>query len=366
MNEKGSGRRATALPTEEERFSGEPTDEEPFLPGDGPEDAALEEEDDASLPVDGPVEQEDGSVLILEGASHWYGEVIALNDVGLHVPPGITGLLGPNGAGKTTLMRLAMGLVRPTTGQVRLLGEDPWDNPQIMRRIGYVPEAPPPWPRRSGRACVALTAQLAGLSPGDADQAARKALAEVGLEKAMERPSGTYSQGMQQRLKFAIAIAHEPRFLVLDEPLTGTDPVARRHLMELLQTLAGKGVSILLSTHVLEDVEALTDRIVLLDRGRLLAHGTVEEIRGLLDRYPRTVRVATKEPKRLGALLWPLESVVDIAAEENAVVVHTPNPAEFHEQLQQLLLREQGLEFTSVTTLDDNVEAVFRYLVESR
>lgn len=305
-------------------------------------------------------------VLALDGASHWYGEIIALNDIDLHVPPGITGLLGPNGAGKSTLMRMAMGLVRPTTGTLRLLGEDPWDNPALMRRIGYVPEAPPPWPKRSGRECVALTAGLAGLSPKEADEAARKALAEVGLEDAMERPSGSYSQGMQQRLKIAIAIAHGPTFLVLDEPLTGTDPIARRYLMQLLQDLAGKGVSILVSTHVLEDVEALTDRIVLLNRGRLLAHGTVEEIRGLLDRYPRTVRVATTEPKRLGALLWPLDSVVDIAAEDQAVVVHTPNPALFHEQLQELLLREQGLEFTSVTTLDDNVEAVFRYLVESK
>ncbi len=306
------------------------------------------------------------AILVMEGASHWYGEVIAVNDVDLKVPAGITGLLGPNGAGKTTLMRLAMGLVRPTTGRVELLGENPWGNPDVMKHIGYVPEAPPPWPKRSGLECVTLTARLAGLEPAHAHEAALDAVREVGLEEAMDRPSHTYSQGMQQRLKFAIAIAHAPRFLVLDEPLTGTDPVARRHLMDIMHRLARNGVSILLSTHVLEDVEALTDRIVLLNHGRLLAHGTVDEIRGLLDRYPRTVRVATPEPKRLGGLLWPLDSVVDVAAEEGAVVVHTPDPTEFHKQLQDLLLREPGIRFTSLTTLDDNVEAVFRYLVESR
>lgn len=306
------------------------------------------------------------AVLVMKNASYWYGEIIAVNDVNFSIPPGITGLLGPNGAGKSTLMRMAMGLARPTTGQVRVLGVDPWGNPEGMKNIGYVPEAPPPWPRRTGFETCTLMAQLAGLAPGAAREAAHKALREVGLEESMDRPSGTYSQGMQQRLKFAIAIAHSPRLLVLDEPLTGTDPVARRHLMDLMKRLAEEGVSILLSTHVLEDVEVLTDRIVLLNHGRLLADGTVEEIRGLLDRYPRTVRLATPEPKRLGGLLWPLETVVDVAAEEGAVVVHTPNPTEFHKELQALLLREQDVPFVSVTTLDDNVEAVFRYLVESR
>jgi ABC-2 type transport system ATP-binding protein len=311
------------------------------------------------------VEDQD-AVLVMKGASYWYGEIIAVNDVNLHVAPGITGLLGPNGAGKSTLMRMAMGLAQPTTGTIRLMGKDPWREKQTMRHIGYVPEGPPPWPDRSGLEATTLMAKLAGLEAKEAEQAARKAIEDVGLEDAMHRPSGTYSQGMQQRLKFAIAIAHGPRLLVLDEPLTGTDPVARRHLMEVMKRLADEGVSILISTHVLEDVEALTDRIALLDHGRLIVHGTVEEIRGLLDRYPRTVRVVTPDPKGLGALLWPLDSVVDVAAEEAAVVVHTPDPIVFHEQLQALLIENKEVSFTSVTTLDDNVEAVFKYLVESR
>jgi ABC-2 type transport system ATP-binding protein len=306
------------------------------------------------------------SVVALEGASRWYGEIIGVNGVTVHIPEGITGLLGPNGAGKSTFMRLAMGLMRPTTGTVRVLGENPWANHSLMKRVGFVPDTPAPWPQRSGLECVTLGARLAGVPANQAEDAARRAIEAVGLTSAMDRRVSGYSHGMQQRLKFALAIAHEPELLILDEPLTGTDPVARRHLMDLMRERAAAGTSIILSTHVLPDVEALTDRIVLLNHGRLVAHGTVDEIRNLLDQYPRTVRIVTDDPKAMGALLWQLETVNEVAAEEGAVVVRTLQPAEFHRELQRVLLQHPNVSFTAVTTLDDNVEAVFRYLVDSR
>jgi ABC-2 type transport system ATP-binding protein len=302
------------------------------------------------------------SVLVFEAASRWHGDVIALNDVSLRIAPGITGLLGPNGAGKSTMMKLAAGLLRPSQGRVRLLGEDPWDNHKLLARLGYVPEGPAPWRDLTGHACVAKAARLTGLGRADADAAARGALERVGLTDAADKVVETYSHGMQQRLKFALATVHDPDVLLLDEPLLGTDPLARRHLIAFLKRLADEGKSILLSTHVLTDVEALTDRIALLHHGRLMAHGDVHEIRDLLDRYPRSVRVTTDDPRALGQAVWKWPEVLSVEADDRSVTFRTSAPRAFYGRL-QTLLTEGTHPFTSITSPDDTVEAVFRYLV---
>ena len=304
-------------------------------------------------------------VVACEGLSKWYGEVIAVNDLTVDIPRGVTGLLGPNGAGKSTLMGMTMGLVKPSAGTLRVLDEDPWDNPKLMGRIGYVPEGDAPWRDQTGRRAAVLAARLSGLSGEPAEQAADRALRQLGLEAHAEKRVEAYSRGMRQKFKLALALLREPELLVLDEPLLGADPVARRDLIQLIKGLAQGGAAVLLSTHVLPDVEAMTQRIALMNHGRLLAHGEVGEIRDLLERYPRTVRIATPQPRDLGALLWNWESVLSVQAEEHAVVVRTTKPQVFYEELQRLLL-SKDLPFTSVTTLDDNVEAVFRYLVGER
>ncbi len=317
------------------------------------------------LRLDGPAEDEDAAadvVLRFSHLSRWYGDVIGVNDVTAAIRPGITGLLGPNGAGKSTLIRIAMGLLRPSQGSVSVLGEDPWDNPALLARIGYLPEGPAPWRDHTGLACVRRAALLSGISPAEAEGKASAALARVGLEGASHKRVASYSHGMQQRLKFALALVHEPQILILDEPLLGTDPLSRRDLLHLLRDLADSGHSILLSTHVLSDIEALTDRILLINHGRVMAHGAVHEIRDLLDRYPRTVRIATPSPRELGAKLWQWDSVLGVEAADGAVVVTTNKPGVFYERLQDLLAEGED-PFTSVTSPDDTVEAVFRYLV---
>ena len=301
-------------------------------------------------------------VVALRDVSRWHGEVIAVNDVTVEVAPGVTGLLGPNGAGKTSLLRMLVGLSRPSAGTLRVLGEDPWNNPRLLRRVGYVPEAPPPWRELSARECAERAGRYAGLDPAAARRAADDCLARVGLSGHADRAAGTFSHGMQQRLKFALALLHDPDLLVLDEPLLGTDPLARRDLLRLMQDLAGQGKSLLLSTHILPDVEALTRRILVLHRGRLMAYGEVPRIRDLLEAYPRTVRIATPDPRGLGAALWGWDSVASLQAEGDVLTVRTHRPAEFYAALQDLLARG-GHPFTSVTSPDDHVETVFRYLV---
>jgi ABC-2 type transport system ATP-binding protein len=302
------------------------------------------------------------AVLECNQLSRWYGEVIAVNDVTVEVQPGITGLLGPNGAGKSSLMKMSMGLLKPSNGTIKVLDEQPWNNPKLLGRIGYVPEGDAPFRDRTGRQCAIHVGRLAGLSPQDAAAAAERCLGQVRLEAEMDKKVEAYSRGMRQKLKFALALLHDPELYILDEPLLGSDPLTRRDLIQLIKDLAKQGKSVIVSTHVLPDVEAMTQRILLLNHGRLMAYGEVGEIRDLLERYPRTVRIHTPKPRELGAALWNWPSVLSIQAEESAVVVKTPKPQAFFQELQDFLIRKD-IPFSSVTSPDDNVEAVFQYLV---
>lgn len=300
-------------------------------------------------------------MLSFDHVSRWHETVIGLNDVTVALRPGITAILGPNGSGKSTFLRLAVGLLRPHAGTVRVLDENPWDNPRLMRRIGYVPDGPVPWPERSGLACVERVATLADLP--DATAAAAKAMDDLGLGEAQDRPSGTYSHGMAQRLKLAMAAVHDPELLILDEPVVGTDPLARRDILQRLQALARSGKTVVLATHVLADVDQLGGDLLLLDHGRLVAHGAQGEIRDLLDQVPRTIRIGSPNPRVLGAQLWELESVLSVESQDGAVVVRTRQPAVFYAQLQQLAAEGN---VTSITSPDDSVESIFRHVVEAQ
>lgn len=304
-------------------------------------------------------------VLTCTNLSRFHGDVVGVNDLTLDVQPGITGLLGPNGAGKTTLFRMAMGLIKPSAGSILVLDEDPWDNPALLKRIGYVPDGDAPWQEYTGHDAAVHFASLSGITGSSADEAAIQALNKVGLGSAADKRVGAYSRGMRQRLKFAFATINDPELWLLDEPLLATDPLTRRDLIGLIKDHTTKGGSVVISTHVLTDVEALTQRIALMAHGRLLAHGDVVEIRDMLERYPRTVRVGTPNPREMGSLLWNLPSVLSLEATEGAVIVRTRQPQQFFAQLQDLLAAK-NIEFTSVTSLDEDLESIFRYLVSEQ
>lgn len=301
--------------------------------------------------------------MILEAhrLNKWYGRVIALNDVTLSVPAGITGLLGPNGAGKSSFLRIVIGLMRESSGRIEVLGERPWNNPRLARRIGYGPEHDGFWEGLTGREFVTALARLRGVKR--AASAAAEALDRVRLNEVADRKIAGYSRGMRQRLKLAQAVVHGPELLVLDEPLTGCDPLVRQELIGLIKSLAGEGHSVLLSSHVLHEIEQLTRRIVLIHRGRLVAEGDVREIRTLLDRHPHLVRLRTPQPRELASLLAREPEVTELRLEDGTLWIRTRDPDGFFAKLPRLAL-EADLPLEEIHSEDENLEAVFRYLTQ--
>jgi ABC-2 type transport system ATP-binding protein len=302
-------------------------------------------------------------VVEFDGVSKWYGNVIGLNKLTLRIPPGITGLLGPNGAGKSTLLQLATGQLRPSQGRVRVLGQHVWNNPALMRHVGLCPEQDAFYEWMTGLDFVRTCARLTGMG-ASAAAAADRALALVGMTENSGRAIRGYSKGMRQRIKLAQALVHEPRVLFLDEPFTGTDPVARRDLQEVIRSLTAGGQSVLVSSHVLHEVEALTPNVVLLHRGRLVAEGNVRQIRDLIDRHPHRIVLVCDDYRALAAKVvrWDDVEGVKVLRRERAVLVETRQPDAFYARLPALSL-EDGTGLREVYSEDDNLEAVFKYLV---
>jgi ABC-2 type transport system ATP-binding protein len=261
-----------------------------------------------------------GPIVVARDLSKWYGQIIGLNDVTMDVEPGITGLLGPNGAGKSTFLKLCTGLVRPSKGSVRILGEDPWNNPRLLQRIGLAPEHDAFYEHMSGLQFVTLLARVGGMSRQKADRRAREVLEHVKLTPNMNRRIATYSKGMRQRVKIAQAIVHDPELLFLDEPLTGTDPMGRREMIDFIKGLAKAGKSVLVSSHVLYEVEAMTSNILLIHRGRVVAEGNIHQIRELIDEHPHNIRIEAARPRDLAARLIGLPGVVTVRIPNNTHV----------------------------------------------
>ncbi len=303
-------------------------------------------------------------VVEFDGVSKWYGQVIGLNKLSLWIPPGITGLLGPNGAGKSTLLQLATGQLRPSQGKVRVLGHHAWNNPALMRHLGLCPEQDAFYDWMTGYDFVRACGRLAGMGRREAAAATEDVLATVGMTAHMRRPIRGYSKGMRQRTKLAQAMVHRPRLLFLDEPFTGTDPVARRELLEVIRSLGAGGRSVVVSSHILHEVEALTPNIVLLHHGRLVAAGQVRQIRDLIDRHPHHIVLVCDEYRRLAAKLVGWEDVegVTIIERQSAVLVQTRRPDAFYARLPAVSL-EDGTALREIYSEDDNLEAVFKYLV---
>jgi ABC-2 type transport system ATP-binding protein len=301
-------------------------------------------------------------VISVEAVSKWFGNVVAVNDVSFEVRPGITGLLGPNGAGKTTLLRIISGLAKVSQGRVRVFGEDPRLSTGLYRRIGVMSEHESTYEFLTGRQLVELAARLRGVA--DMAEAARRAIALVDLTDAAGRAVRGYSRGMKQRIKLAATLAHDPELLILDEPLSGADPRQRVEFQELLRRLAREGRTIVLSSHILEEVEALADTVLLVVNGKLAAAGDHHAIRAALDDRPYHVRVTCSAPRELAAGLVRLEAVDSVQVEaDGEVVLLSRNVGAVQHSLPGLAA-ELSVRLLRVEPLDDSLESVFEYLVE--
>jgi len=302
------------------------------------------------------------AIVRTEGLSKWYGEVIGLNDVSVSIPAGITGLLGPNGAGKSTLLKLVTGQLKPSKGTVSVLGEPIWGNQAIFGRVGVCPEQDAFYERMTGLEWVSGLVGLDGRGDEAAAETARQALITVDLEAAADKKIGAYSKGMRQRVKLAQAIAHDPQVLILDEPLSGLDPIGRRTIIRLIKGWAAGGKSLIVSSHVLHEIEAMTSNILLMHHGRILAEGNVHDIRELIDEHPHTVHITTADPRTLAVRLLAHDDVLGLTLEPGAVVIRTGRPDDFYTRLTGLAASGE-IAVDEITSPDDNLQAVFEYLV---
>lgn len=304
------------------------------------------------------------SVVATDHVSKWYGQVIGLNDISVEVRPGVTGLLGPNGAGKSTFLKLVTGQLKPSKGTVRVLGEPIWGNPGLYARVGFCPEQDSFYERMTGLQWVTALVRLNGLSVTAARDAAREALDTVDLLDAADKKIGAYSKGMRQRVKLAQAVVHDPELLVLDEPLAGMDPIARRKVVRLIQRWGREGKSVLVSSHILHEIESMTSTILLMNNGRILAEGNIHQIRDLIDEHPHTVKIRGSDPRRLARAFLDHEDLRSLTFEDGAVIVETGKPDAFYERLTAVAASGELGEVHEVSSPDDNLQAVFEYLVK--
>jgi len=301
-----------------------------------------------------------------EQVSRWYGEVIGVNDVTCEIGPGITALIGMNGAGKTTFIRLVTGQLRPTTGTLSVFGMEPFANPEVYKRMGYCPEIDNFYEHQTGRNFVKYLARLGGMDSNTAKKRTDEVIEQVGMADRADRKIAGYSKGMRQRIKLAQAMLHNPDVILLDEPLNGLDPVGRREFMDMLGVLSGQGKAIIVSSHILFEVEQMTHALLLLHRGRLLATGDLRDIRDLIDKHPHQIRIETQEPRRAAALLAGLPNIVSMRFDRagESVQLEVKEPAAFYDALSVAIL-ENDLKIRGFSSPDNNLESVFKYLVET-
>ncbi len=305
------------------------------------------------------------AVFAADHVSKWYGQVIGLNDVSVVVAPGITGLLGPNGAGKSTLMKLITGQLKPSKGTIKVLGEPIWGNPALYARIGFCPEQDAFYDRMTGFEWVSALVRLNGYNEGEAKAATERALASVDLMDAANKRIGAYSKGMRQRVKLAQSIVHDPELLILDEPLSGMDPLGRRKTIRMIREWAKQGKSVLVSSHILHEIEAMTPNILLINNGRIVAEGNVHQIRDLIDTHPHSVYVRAANPRALAREFLTRDDVISMRFEPDAMVVETAKPDVFYASLTELVAAGKTGPVEEVTSPDDNLQAVFKYLVKT-
>ncbi|HLU52746.1 MAG TPA: ABC transporter ATP-binding protein [Acidimicrobiia bacterium] len=299
----------------------------------------------------------------VQGVSKWFGQKVAVSDVTVDFRPGVTGLLGPNGAGKTTLLRLVSGLQQPSAGSVEVLGVDPRQDVSVYERVALVPEDEAVYARLTARQFVRLSADLRGVE--DPVAATERAIATVELEEAADRQLGGFSKGMRQRAKVAAALVSDPEVLILDEPLNGADPVQRASLIALFQRLGANGRTVIVSSHVLSEVERMAGRIVAMVDGRLAAVGSVAHLRAAMTDRPRQFRVVADDPRRLARRLVAVEAVSGIRLRGDVIEIEADDASALARELPRSA-HEARVALRRVEPTDESLESVFRYLVEKR
>jgi ABC-2 type transport system ATP-binding protein len=297
------------------------------------------------------------------GVSKWFQGVVAVSEVTLSIGPGVTALLGPNGAGKSTLLRLMCGLTAPSRGAVLVMGRNPRADIEVLRNIGLVPQQEAVIDVLTGHEFVAMGARLSGVA--NPDRAAAAAVELVDLDPADRRPVRTYSKGMRQRIKVAAAIVHEPAVMVLDEPLEGLDPRQRIRMINLFTQLGADGRTVIVSSHVLDEVERFGSRVVVVGQGRLLAEGDFREIRDLMDNRPHRIRVGTDRPRPVAAGLIEAGAVLGARVTDDGVLIDTEDVKTFRRSV-ATVAKQNNARLLEVVSLDDDLDSVFRYLVSRR
>ena len=300
--------------------------------------------------------------VVAENVSKWFGALVAVSDVSFDIGPGVTALLGPNGAGKSTMFRMLCGLARPSKGTVRVLGRDPREEPGVSRLIGLMPQQENVFDALTAREFVSFSARLHGLS--EPDRKAAEVLERVELDPSDTRHLPAYSKGMRQRVKVAQAIVHDPAVLVLDEPLTGLDPRQRRDMVSLFRRLGGEGRCVIVSSHVLGEVERLGSQVLVMSQGRLAAAGDFHELRALMDDRPMRIRVRTDRPRELAGALLEAGTAVGVRLDGGEMLELDTTDAKALARAIAPVARERGARLYEVHPLDADLEGVFRYVVQ--
>jgi len=303
-------------------------------------------------------------LLTFGEVSRFYGEVLGINRVNLAIPPGITSLVGPNGSGKTTLMNLMTGLIRPTRGEILVLGVRPDDPEHLGPLIGYCAQFDAFPKGLTGYQFLHSFLRIRGMSDAECEERTRTALQTVNLADAAQRPVAAYSKGMRQRIKLAQAIAHDPQVMVLDEPLNGLDPMARAETIALFQEWGAKGRHVIVSSHILHEVDRISDQVILLSHGYVVAEGQIQGVRSEVKDQPMQILIRCDQPNQLAARLFLQDHIVEakIHPDGKGILLRTTDADQFYLMLNRVVL-ETGMQVESVAPADDDVNSVYQYLI---
>jgi len=301
--------------------------------------------------------------IVFEDVSKFYGEILGVNRVNLSIPPGVTSLVGPNGSGKTTLMNLMTGLVHPTRGSVQVLGLRTNEPEKLFKILGYSTQFDSFPKGMSGVQFVCSYLRVAGMDSQTAQQLAWRAIERVNLVEAAHRNVAGYSKGMRQRIRLAQALCHNPRVLVLDEPLNGLDPLARAEMIALFRAVAEEGCYVIISSHILHEVDAISDQVVLLSNGYVVAEGQIRDVRSEIREHPAQILIRCDRPRDLAAKMMKSEHVIEVRIhnDERGLLIKTRDADRFYLTLNHIALN--GVEIESVAPADDDVNSVYEYLI---
>jgi len=302
--------------------------------------------------------------IVFHDVSKFYGEVLGINRVSLEIGPGITSLVGPNGSGKTTLMNLITGLIRPTQGHISVFGMAPHGSPEFLRHIGYCSQYDSFPSGATGYSFICDLLRVHGLSRAQASALTAEALERVGLTASAQRKVAGYSKGMRQRIRFAQAIAHKPAVLVLDEPLNGLDPMARAEAIALFEALGRQGMHVIISSHILEEVDQISNTIVMMSSGYVVAQGKIGQVRSELLNQPLQILVRCSRPSMLASHVFAQDHVVEakLNSDGAGVLVRTRNPEQFYLLLNRLVA-DGVIDLEAVAPADEYMNSIYQYLI---